>query len=72
LGRDPRYDLLFLFQPIRIGPVNAKNRFYQVPHLVWVMQNRVPTPQCGESRPKAAGQLFASSTERRAMTRLFT
>ncbi|MCB2134347.1 MAG: FAD-dependent oxidoreductase [Rhodobacteraceae bacterium] len=28
--RDPRYDILF--EPMRIGPVTAKNRFYQVPH----------------------------------------
>jgi dimethylamine/trimethylamine dehydrogenase len=28
--RDPRYDVLF--EPIKIGPVTAKNRFYQVPH----------------------------------------
>ncbi|HRG15884.1 MAG TPA: FAD-dependent oxidoreductase [Pseudomonadota bacterium] len=28
--RDPRYDLLF--EPVRIGPVRTKNRFYQVPH----------------------------------------
>jgi len=28
--RDPRYDCLF--QPLAIGPVTAKNRFYQVPH----------------------------------------
>ncbi len=28
--RDPRYDILF--QPMKIGPVTAKNRFYQVPH----------------------------------------
>ena len=28
--RDPRYDILF--EPIRIGPLTAKNRFYQVPH----------------------------------------
>ncbi len=28
--RDPRYDILF--EPIKIGPVIAKNRFYQVPH----------------------------------------
>lgn len=30
MGRDPRYDILF--EPIKIGPVTAKNRFYQVPH----------------------------------------
>ncbi|MDX1425718.1 MAG: NADH:flavin oxidoreductase, partial [Kiloniellales bacterium] len=28
--RDPRYDLLF--EPVKIGPVTAPNRFYQVPH----------------------------------------
>ena len=28
--RDARYDILF--QPMKIGPVTAKNRFYQVPH----------------------------------------
>lgn len=28
--RDPRYDILF--EPIKIGPVTLKNRFYQVPH----------------------------------------
>jgi dimethylamine/trimethylamine dehydrogenase len=28
--RDPRHDILF--EPMRIGPVEAKNRFYQVPH----------------------------------------
>jgi len=28
--RDPRYDILF--EPIRIGPLTARNRFYQVPH----------------------------------------
>ena len=30
MTRDPRYDILF--EPITIGPVTAKNRFYQVPH----------------------------------------
>ncbi|RMF40472.1 MAG: FAD-binding protein, partial [Alphaproteobacteria bacterium] len=28
--RDPRYDILF--EPVRIGPVTARNRFFQVPH----------------------------------------
>ena len=28
--RDARYDILF--EPVEIGPVKAKNRFYQVPH----------------------------------------
>jgi dimethylamine/trimethylamine dehydrogenase len=30
MPRDPRYDILF--EPMKIGPVTAKNRFYQVPH----------------------------------------
>jgi dimethylamine/trimethylamine dehydrogenase len=30
MPRDPRYDILF--EPVRIGPKTAKNRFYQVPH----------------------------------------
>ena len=30
MNRDPRYDILF--EPVRIGPVQARNRFYQVPH----------------------------------------
>ena len=30
MSRDPRYDILF--EPVRLGPVTVKNRFYQVPH----------------------------------------
>lgn len=30
MARDPRYDVLF--EPVRIDPVTAKNRFYRVPH----------------------------------------
>ena len=30
MARDPRYDILF--EPVKIGPVTARNRFYQVPH----------------------------------------
>ena len=30
MSRDSRYDILF--EPMAIGPVVAKNRFYQVPH----------------------------------------
>ncbi len=30
MSRDPRHDILF--EPVRIGPVTARNRFYQVPH----------------------------------------
>lgn len=37
MSRDPRYDILF--DPVPIGPVVARNRFYQVPHctgLGWI------------------------------------
>ncbi len=30
MSRDTRYDILF--EPLKIGPVTARNRFYQVPH----------------------------------------
>ena len=30
MARDPHYDVLF--EPVKIGPVTAPNRFYQVPH----------------------------------------
>ncbi|MGI9482568.1 MAG: FAD-dependent oxidoreductase [Hyphomicrobiales bacterium] len=38
--RDPRYDVLF--EPLKIGPVTTKNRFYQVPHCTgmgWLRPN---------------------------------
>ena len=41
-GRDPRYDVLF--EPVKIGPVTARNRFYQVPHctgLGWLRPRMV-------------------------------
>lgn len=30
MPRDPHYDVLF--EPVKIGPITTKNRFYQVPH----------------------------------------
>ncbi len=30
MPRDPRYDVLF--EPVKIGPLTTKNRFFQVPH----------------------------------------
>jgi dimethylamine/trimethylamine dehydrogenase len=41
-ARDSRYDILF--EPVQIGPVTAKNRFYQVPHctgLGWLRPRMV-------------------------------
>ncbi|MCP4472261.1 MAG: NADH:flavin oxidoreductase [Gammaproteobacteria bacterium] len=40
--RNPRYDVLF--EPVKIGPVTARNRFYQVPHctgLGWLRPRMV-------------------------------
>ncbi|WP_108881301.1 oxidoreductase [Anderseniella sp. Alg231-50] len=40
MPRDPRYDVLF--EPVKVGPVTAKNRFYQVPHCTgmgWLRPN---------------------------------
>ena len=37
MSRDPRYDILF--EPVAIGPVTAKNRFYQVPHCTGMAAN---------------------------------
>lgn len=40
--RDPRFDILF--EPQKIGPLTAKNRFYQVPHCTgmgWQLPNAV-------------------------------
>ena len=42
MTRDPRYDILF--EPVQIGPVRARNRFYQVPHCTgmgWVRPRTV-------------------------------
>ncbi|MGB5707152.1 MAG: FAD-dependent oxidoreductase [Arenicellales bacterium] len=42
MTREPRFDILF--EPVKIGPVTAKNRFYQVPHctgLGWLRPRMV-------------------------------
>jgi len=42
--RDKRYDLLL--EPVQIGPVTAKNGFYQVPHctgLGWLRPRMLAT-----------------------------
>ena len=40
-ARDPRYDVLF--EPVKIGPVTARNRFYQVPHCTGMGYDRPNT-----------------------------
>lgn len=58
--RDPRYDILF--EPVRIGPLVAKNRFFQVPHCNG-MGYRDPTAQAEMRRVKAEGGWAVVCTE---------
>jgi dimethylamine/trimethylamine dehydrogenase len=58
--RDSRYDILF--EPVRIGPVTAKNRFYQVPHCNG-MGHAMPQAHAAMREVKAEGGWAVVSTE---------
>ncbi len=58
--RDPRYDILF--EPVRIGPVTAKNRFFQVPHCNG-MGHQMPLAHAAMREVKAEGGWAVISTE---------
>jgi dimethylamine/trimethylamine dehydrogenase len=60
MRRDPRYDLLF--EEVSIGPVVARNRFYQVPHCNG-MGHRDPNALAEMRRVKAEGGWAVVSTE---------
>jgi len=60
LARNPRYDVLF--ETVRIGPVIAKNRFYQVPHCSG-MGHRLPRSVAGMRGVKAEGGWAVVNTE---------
>jgi dimethylamine/trimethylamine dehydrogenase len=60
MARDPRYDILF--EPVRIGPVTARNRFYQVPHCNG-MGHRFPASQAAMRGVKAEGGWAVVATE---------
>jgi dimethylamine/trimethylamine dehydrogenase len=60
MARDSRYDLLF--EPIRLGPVTAKNRFFQVPHCNG-MGTRYPSSMIAMRRIKAEGGWAVVCTE---------
>ena len=60
LSRDPRYDVLF--EPVRIGPVTAPNRFYQTPHATG-MGYRRPRAGAALRGVKAEGGWGAINTE---------
>jgi len=58
--RDPRYDILFT--PLKIGPVIAKNRFFQVPHCNG-MGHAMPLAHAAMREVKAEGGWAVVSTE---------
>jgi dimethylamine/trimethylamine dehydrogenase len=60
MARDPRYDILF--EPIKIGPVTAPNRFYQVPHCNG-MGRMFPDSMIAMREMKAAGGWGIVTTE---------
>ncbi len=58
--RDPRYDILF--EPVKIGPVTSRNRFYQVPHCTG-MGYRYPKTEAAHRGVKAEGGWGVVSTQ---------
>ena len=58
--RNPRYDILF--EPVRIGPVTAPNRFYQTPHATG-MGWRAPKASAALRGIKAEGGWGVVCTE---------
>jgi dimethylamine/trimethylamine dehydrogenase len=52
MARNPRYDILF--EPVRIGPVTSRNRFYAVPHAAG-MTNSMPHMRAAFRGTKAEG-----------------
>jgi dimethylamine/trimethylamine dehydrogenase len=60
MTRDPRYDILF--EPVRIGPVTARNRFFQVPHCNG-MGYRDPSALAAMRGMKAEGGWAVVATE---------
>jgi dimethylamine/trimethylamine dehydrogenase len=60
VARDPRYDVLF--EPVQLGPVTARNRFFQVPHCNG-MGHRDPTAHAVMRGVKAEGGWAVVCTE---------
>jgi dimethylamine/trimethylamine dehydrogenase len=52
MSRNPRYDILF--EPVRIGPVTAPNRFYQAPHALGT-GNQMPHTRAAMREVRAEG-----------------
>lgn len=60
MPRDPRFDILF--EPIKLGPVTAPNRFYQVPHCTG-MGYQLPETLAAMRAIKAEGGWGVVNTE---------
>lgn len=60
MERDSRYDILF--EPVKIGPVVAKNRFFQVPHCNGT-GHRFPRTQAAMRAMKAEGGWAVINTD---------
>ena len=60
MARNPRYDILF--EPVKIGPVTAPNRFYQTPHATG-MGHLKPAALAALRGVKAEGGWGVVSTE---------
>ncbi|MFP6743875.1 MAG: FAD-dependent oxidoreductase [Alphaproteobacteria bacterium] len=60
MARDARYDILF--EPVKIGPVTARNRFYQAPHCNG-MGRTFPSSMAAMRGVKAEGGWAVVSTE---------
>ncbi len=60
MTRDPRFDVLF--EPVQIGPVTARNRFFQVPHCSG-MGHLLPRSDAAMRSMKAEGGWSVVCTE---------
>ena len=60
MPRDPRFDVLF--EPVQIGPVTARNRFFQVPHCSG-MGHLLPRSDAAMRGMKAEGGWAVVCTE---------
>ena len=58
--RNPKYNILF--EPVKIGPVQTRNRFYQVPHCSG-MGYRYPNAEARMRGIKAEGGWGVVSTQ---------
>lgn len=60
MARDPKHDILF--EPIKVGPLTFRNRFYQVPHCIGAGSDK-PGFQAAHRSMKADGGFAAINTE---------